>query len=123
VGTFKVRLEVGDPTGKTFDPVEALVDTGSTYTVIPASMLRRLGVSPHRRSTFELADGSHKEWEVGRTWVRLEQKSEMTLVVFGEEDVEPILGAVTMEEFLVAPDPIRRRLVPVPGLLMGARSS
>lgn len=118
MGTFKVALEVGDPAARTFEPVEALVDTGSTYTVMPASTLRRLGVTPHRRSTFELADGSRQEWETGRTWVRLDGRSELTLVVFGAEGVEPILGAVTLEEFLLAPDPVRRRLVPVTGLLM-----
>ena len=118
MGTFRVRLEVGGPSAQTFESVEALVDTGSTYTVIPASILTGLGVSPHRRSTFELADGSLKDWEMGRTWVRLEGKTEMTLVVFGQDAAEPILGAVTLEELLLAPDPIRRRLVQVPGLLM-----
>jgi hypothetical protein len=27
--------------------------------------------------------------------------------------------SIALEEFLLAPDPIRRRLVPVPGLMMG----
>ena len=43
----------------------------------------------------------------------------MTLVVFGEDGVDPLLGAVTLEEFLLAPDPIRQRLIPIPGLLKG----
>ena len=118
MGTFRVQIDIGDPEAERFESLDVLVDTGSTYTVVPASVLRRLGVRAHRRSTLELADGSRKEWEMGRTWVRLDSKQEMTLVVFGEEGVEPILGAVTLEEFLLAPDPSRRRLVPVPGLLM-----
>jgi hypothetical protein len=86
--------------------------------VLPGAVLRELGVQPHRTSTFELADGSQHEWQMGRTWIRWQDKREMTLVVFGEDDMQPILGAVTLEEFLVAPDPIRQTLIPVPGLLM-----
>jgi predicted aspartyl protease len=118
VGTFKVQIQVGDQAGQTFESLEALVDTGSTYTVIPAATLRRLGVTAHRKSVFEFADGSRQEWDMGRTWVRLDGQSEQTLVVFGADEVEPILGAVTMEEFLVAPDPIHGVLKPVNGLLM-----
>jgi predicted aspartyl protease len=118
VGTFKVDIEVGDPSGQRFEQYQALVDTGSTYSVFPAKVLRRLGVEPHRRSAFELADGTQKEWPIGRTWLRLDGRQEVSLVVFGDEDSEPILGALALEEFLLAPDPVRRRLVPVPGLMM-----
>ena len=121
MGTFSVSLEVGDQAGNQYRTVEALVDTGATYTVLPASVLRELGVVPHRTSVFELADGSQHEWQMGRTWVRLQDKLEMTLVVFGEEDISPLLGAVTLEEFLLAPDPIRKTLMSVPGLLMTLR--
>jgi clan AA aspartic protease len=121
MGTFSVDVQVGDQAGTSFRSIEALVDTGATYTVLPASILKELGVEPHRTSLFELADGSQHEWQMGRTWVKLQGKQEMTLVVFGEENVSPILGAVTLEEFLLAPDPIRKTLVPVPGLLMTLR--
>ena len=120
MGTFKVTLEVGDPAAQRFESVEALGDTGSSFTVLPAPFLRLLGVTPHRRSRFELADGREAEWDVGQTSVRLNGIVQTTLVVFGNEDVEPILGAVTLEEFLLAPDPIRQRLIPVSGLLMTA---
>jgi aspartyl protease family protein len=118
MGRFAVTLEIGSQTGDEFRAVEALVDTGATYTVLPGSVLRELGIQAHRTSVFELADGTRREWQMGRAWVRLDGKQEMTLVVFGEEDVEPLLGAVTREEFLLAPDPVRKVLVPVPGLLM-----
>ena len=40
-----------------------------------------------------------------------------TIVVFGEPGSEPILGVVTLEEFLLAADPVHRRLISVPGRL------
>ena len=102
---FRVPIQVGDPAAQRFEPFEALVDTGSTYTVLPSSVLVGLGVRPHRRAVFELADGSRAEWDVGQTWARLNGLQQITLVVFGEEGIHPILGAVTLEEFLLAPDP------------------
>jgi predicted aspartyl protease len=119
VGTFSVRLDVGDPERKRFEAVEAVVDTDATYTVLPTSLLRRLGVTPHARAPFLLADGSCVELDIGQTWVRLEGREDLTLVVFGEEG-QPLLGALALESFLLAPDPVSQRLVPVPGLLMRA---
>jgi clan AA aspartic protease len=115
VGTFEVRVEMAGPARDNFEPVEVLVDTGSTYTVLPRPMLEGLGVEPHHRARFRLADGSRIELEVGRVWIRFQGREEQTLVVFGEH---ALLGAVTLEQFLLVADPIERRLVPVDGLLM-----
>ena len=83
MGTFTVRIEVGDVAGRRFESVEALVDTAATNTVLPEAMLTQLGVKPYRRSRFQLADGSQLELDVGRTWVRVDGQEEFTQVVFG----------------------------------------
>ena len=57
MGTFFVTIGVGDPSGSRFEPVEMLVDTGSTYTMLPASVLRSIGVAPVETLRFRLADG------------------------------------------------------------------
>ena len=117
MGAFSVRLEVAGPDRHRFEPVEALVDTGSTYTVLPRTLVQALGVRVDRQVSFVLADGREIERDVGRAWVRFEDREEFTLVVFGDH---ALLGAVTLEEFLLAPDPSTRRLVPVRGLMMTA---
>jgi len=122
VGTFRVTIEVGDPQGQRWQPVEALVDTGATYTWLPASLLRSLGVTPSLRFPFILADGRRIEREMAETKVRIDGQERTTLVVFGDERTEALLGAYTLEGFGLAPDPLNRRLVPVPGLLMAAGS-
>ena len=119
MGAFLVSLDVGDPQGERFETVEALVDTGATYTTLPASTLRRLGVSPHTRGLFRLADGSRIERDIGRTWVRLEGEGAIVPVIFGDEDAQPLVGAVTLEIFLLGVDPVEGRLMRVPGFLMG----
>ncbi len=55
---------------------------------------------------------------MGRTHVRHNGREEVTLVVFGEEETEPLLGAYALDGLGLAVDPLARRLVPAPGLLM-----
>jgi len=116
MGTFRVTIEIGDPGGQRFETVEALVDTGATYTTASARLLARLGVVPHTRDTFVLADGRRVERDIGRTWVRVDGRGEITLVVFGDPDTPLLLGAYTLEGLRLAADPVGRRLMPVPGL-------
>ncbi|MGH7321646.1 MAG: aspartyl protease family protein [Candidatus Rokuibacteriota bacterium] len=118
MGTFRVPLEIGDPQGQRWEPVDALVDTGASYTLLPASLLDRLGVPRARRWPFELADGRRLECDIGHALVRYDGESVPTIVVFGGEDAKPIMGAYTLEGLRLAPDPVGRRLIPVPGLLM-----
>jgi predicted aspartyl protease len=122
VGTFRVNIEVGDQAGQRYETVEVLVDTGATYTTLPAPLLERLRVSPHTRAQFVLADGRQVEKAIGRTWVRIDGGAELTLVVFGEPGAPALLGAYTLEGLRLAADPVGRRLIPVPGLLLVVHS-
>ena len=119
MGTFRFSIAIGDPQGQEYEPIEALVDTGATYTTVPGSLLRRLGVPSDRRVEFELADGGIVQRDVGQTWVRIDGRSAIVPVVFAEEGSEPLLGAVTLEIFLLNVDLVRQRLVSTRGLLMG----
>ncbi len=123
MGTFRVSLEIGDPAGQHYEMVEALVDTGATYTTVPAPLLERLGVVPHVRDSFILADGRRVDRDIGRTWVRADGRVELTLVVFGDPDGPSRLGAYTLEGLRLAADPVGRRLMPGPGLLLGSRAA
>ncbi len=118
MGTFRVPVQIGDPEGQRWETVEALVDTGATYSLIPRPVLERLGVFGRFRRPFALADGRQVECEMAETRVRLDGETRTTLVIFGEEGAMPLLGAYTLEGFGLAPDPINRRLISVPGLLM-----
>ena len=98
MGTFNVQLEIGDPDGQRFETVEAMVDSGATFTFIPRSLLERLGVRPHDSITFEIADGSQMERDSGLTWIRLDGNQTISPVIFGDDNaITPLLGAVTLE--------------------------
>ena len=118
MGTFRVQVEVGDPEGRRYERVEALVDTGATYTSLPRPLLETLGVVSHTHDSFVLADGRRVERDIGRTWIRIVGRAEMTLVVFADPGSPALLGAYALEGLRLAADPVGRRLVPVPGLLL-----
>lgn len=118
MGRFSVDIEIGDPDGNRFEPVRTPVDTVASYTTIPSSVLQERTVTPHERVTFVLADGRRIERDVGRTWVRIEGKSEITLVVFGDEESEALLGAYSLQELLLGVNTPNERRVSVPGLMM-----
>lgn len=116
MGTFRASLNVGDATGTRWETVEALVDTGATYTWIPAGVLSRLGVRPQFRREFVTADGRVIERDMAVTMTSWDGQTLPTLVVFGGDDSLPLFGAYTMEGFELAPDPVNRKLVRVRGL-------
>ena len=118
MGIFYVTIEIGDPQGQGFESVEALVDTGATYTVAPASRLHALGVQPQVEAPFELADGSLRDFALGQTQVKVDRQEVTTLVVFGDEHAQTLLGAYTLEGLRLAVGPVRQRLISVPARLM-----
>ena len=93
--------------------VEATVDTGAFFTTAPASILRELGIEPVDTKTFIVADGRRLCVDVGEARVTLDGRSRYTVVAFGEEDAPPLLGALTLEAFTLAVDPVGERLVPI----------
>ncbi len=57
------------------------------------------------------------ERESGFVLVTVEGVTVPTLCIFGDDGTTPLLGAVTLEECGLAPDPVRRRLLPSTGWL------
>jgi len=117
-GTFRYPVEVADLEGEYFEELRPWVDTGALYTQIPASILERLGHRPTLMRRLRLANGAIIERPVGSVPVRIGDELIPTLCVFGEEDSELLLGAVTLEQFSLAPDPVNETLVPVVALLL-----
>ncbi len=120
MGHFRVPVHLGRRGGERFELIEALVDTGATYTWIPRDVLDALGVAPEEERPFVLADGRDVRFPVAWAQLRIGAREQPTIVVFGHPGSEPMLGLVTLEEFRLAVDPVSRRLISVPGLLKGA---
>ena len=121
MGTFSHPIEVFSADGSRSVTVDALVDTGSTYTCLPTPLLRQLGAVPRRRIQSELADGSVIEDEIGEVSLRLQGIEFNTIVVFAGDSAPALLGAYTLEGALLAVDPVRQRLIPARALRYARR--
>jgi aspartyl protease family protein len=113
---FTVAVDVAGLDGSRFERVDAWVDTGAFYSSIPRPLLESLGVVPHIREPFRLADGRVVETAIGRASVRVGDRAEISLVLFGEPESPPLLGAFSLEALRLAVDPATQRLAPMPWL-------
>ena len=111
MGVFRVELEVCNAEREEFVSVEAMVDTGATYTMFPEDLLGRLGVEPLESDVFELADESLVEYQVGDVVIRLQGRMRTAPVVFVRPGAKPLIGATTLEIFRLAVDPVHKRLI------------
>lgn len=114
--TVSVLLQIGDLAGTRFEEVEAMVDTGSSFTSAPREVLERLGIRPSRRQRFRIANGDVVESDVGDAKVRVAGLEGVSPVIFNNPGEPILLGAVTLEALLLGVDPIGERLVPIEGL-------
>lgn len=117
MGSFRVSLDVANLADGPFERIEALVDTGATYTWVPRELLERLHIRPQQQRRFVLADGRELSYGVAWARARIGDQIEPTMIVFGDPASEPLLGVFTLEGFGLAADPVNRRLISVPGLL------
>lgn len=113
MGTFNQTIQIGPAASGPFEAVVAMVDTGSLYTWVPASVLHRLGVRPSEQQTFVMANGSRIRHDIAEAVVKIGDRTRNTLCVFGEEGSLVLLGAYTLEGFGLAADPVNKRLVPM----------
>ena len=113
MGVFRqtVRLESLD--GQRSVELRAIVDTGASFTVVPASVLRDLGVTPVDRMDLTLADGRREVYDLGEARASINGKSAYTVVAFGDDNAHALLGAYTLEGLRLMVDPVYGRLVPL----------
>ena len=109
--TFKCPLRISSMDGQQSQDIEANVGTGAFYTTLPASLLRSLGIEPRGKRKVLLADERRVDLDYGQAWVSIDGESEITLVVFGEDDSQALLGTYTLDGLALAVDPIEQRLV------------
>ena len=94
------------------------VDTGAFYTLVPGSLLGKLGIRPRKTETFELADGKAIRRAVGWAQLCVDGRETLTEVVFGAKRDAALLGVTTIEQLGFHIDPLRRRLVPIRKFLL-----
>ena len=92
---------------------EFLVDSGAYYTVMPGSELKKIGIKPHRKQEFVLADGTKLEREIGDAIFEFEGIRGAAPIIFGKKGDKHLLGAITLEALGLILDPFQRKLHPM----------
>ena len=93
--------------------MEALVDTGAAYSVVPRAVLESLGCRPVHTQRVVLTDSRTEEWSLTQIDVECEGRRTTTPLLMGPATGPVLLGATTLEELGLGIDPLNRRLVPV----------
>ncbi len=113
MGTFSCPLKLTNIEGDKSVEVDAVVDTGAFFTVVPAHILEQIGVRPEKVVRLRLADGRLDSRDIAEARVHIDGKSAITQVVFGSNDSIVLLGSLTLESLLLTVDPVGQRLVPI----------
>ncbi len=98
--------------------VELLVDTGAVNSVVPHSLLERLGIPRQFRRAFRLANGQSVERDVGMAVFHWNDHAGGAQVVFAEPDDEALLGVTALEAMGLTVDPVSEKLKPTDLLLL-----
>jgi predicted aspartyl protease len=109
---FKVSVVAQNPKdARATPPVEAVVNTGSELTWMPAALLRAAGIMPVRQRAFATATQQIVQRDVGYAIISSEGFETIDEVVFAEPSDAILLGVRTIEGFGVTVDNIGHRFV------------
>ena len=111
MGILHVQLVVENPLNRASESVEALVDTGAIFSMMPASLLGRLCIEAADTVTFQIDNGETVDYPTSWALFSAEGRRGMARVIFGPED-EYLMGATTLEDLRLMVDPLDRRLLP-----------
>jgi len=119
MSTFSVQAFIANPA----QPhrrlgVELLVDTGATHSLLPGEVVSHLELPTPWHRTATLASGEDVTYPMGHVLMRFNGEELPTLFLAGPLGCQGLIGAVTLEQFALAADPVHQRLVPVPRVLL-----
>jgi clan AA aspartic protease len=98
--------------------VNFLIDSGAVYSLVPAKLLKTLGIQSYKTPEFTLADGTTVTRPVGDAYFEFHGEGGAAPVIFGQEGDEPLLGVTTLESLALILDPFQRKLRPMKRVLM-----
>ena len=93
-----------------------LVDTGAPDSMASAAALRKAGITPVGKTTYELADGTPREFDFGLGVFEFMGDVTAGRIIFGPDGAEPILGVTALESVGISVDPKTRTLKRLPAI-------
>ena len=93
-----------------------LVDTGATDSMAPTDELDKLGVKPEGKMSYELADGTVKEFPFGLVKIEFMGETTAGRVIFAAPGTQPLLGVTALESVGIMVDPANKTLKRLPAI-------
>ncbi len=87
-----------------------LVDAGAIVCLVPGAELRKVGIEPEGREAYELANGTPVEYDYGFARLSFMGSDTVTKIIFGPDNVEPLLGVTALESVGIGVDPVSQTL-------------
>jgi aspartyl protease family protein len=113
VSTFKAKFRIWNPASpERVEELEAIVDTGASFSWISRSRLERLGLSSSRRMPFRTIEGRVLERDLAAIYIATDVYSAPDVVVMAEAGETEVLGAHSIEGLGMAADPVQKKLTP-----------
>jgi len=96
--------------------VEALVDTGSTLSIIPPDLAKTLGLRIHRRATGVLADGNRVSCGVSMgVWFEIYgRETTQDAYIMGDMGDAVVIGQTVLESTDLLVDCVHQQVIPNP---------
>jgi predicted aspartyl protease len=114
MGTFSKKVKVSNVADRARSvEVEALVDTGATYSLISGEKLDDVGARPIKTIRLRTIEGELIERQMATVVITLDGLITSDDVVIGQAGDLEVIGARTLEGLGVAADPVGKKLVPV----------
>ena len=112
MGIFPTTVLVCNTEGGRQEEVQALVDTGASDSMFPASLLEYLRVHPRSQVDYVLADGSEVSYGRGQARISIGDRDGICPVIFGPEgDDNCLIGATTLHILMFSVDSANETLV------------
>ena len=99
---FRFPIEIADSTGERFQPVDAWVDTGASYTLVPGTLLEGLGHTSDHNLRFGKADGSITELGVSQVTIRINGETRVVSWCLAETTPNLCWGQLPWKNSLLA---------------------
>lgn len=113
MGVFATPVSIGNIEGGDRAEMEAMVDTGASDSMFPASLLEHLHVHPRTQVDYVLADGSEVTYGRGQAHITIDDRDGICPVIFGPEgDDNCLIGATTLQILMFTVDSANETLIP-----------
>ena len=111
MGEFYWPVGVWSGDRERLETVDALVDTGASYSMFPRRMLERLGIVPIGQRGYQEVDGGVIQRDIASALLVINGDESHMRVIFGEDNAGSLIGSNALQEFLLLIDPVGEQLI------------